>query len=117
MLRLLRAKVHHPVDTVGQLGGCSSDVLGSPPHSHSIVFEQSYRLEIPGQNSLACNQAPSPLDLQKFAPLIFARQFTRFQICSVSATIGINRSIFDISRNDYPRNGRKNTVPHHREQK
>jgi hypothetical protein len=116
MLRLLRAKVHHPVDTVGQLGGCSSDVLGSPPHSHSIVFEQSYRLEIPGQNSLACNQAPSPRSAEICA-LDFARQFPQFRICSVSATIGINRSIFDISRNDYPRNGRKIHRPHHHEQK
>jgi hypothetical protein len=69
------------------------------PHSHSIVLKDHNAL-IWQHKSLPPTTKNRLADPSEICALDFARQFPRFRICQVSATIGINRSIFVRRHND-----------------
>jgi hypothetical protein len=69
--------------------------FSTPPHSHSIVLSDDNALIFQRKffPRTMKNRLPSPSEIRAYD---FKRQFRRFEICSVSATIGIDRSIFRV---------------------
>jgi len=85
------------------------------PHSHSIVLNDDNALTYQGNffRHAAKNRLADP---SKIRALEFKSEFRRFRICSVSGTIGIDRSIFaDSTRTtDWTGPGKKTVSPRQR---
>jgi hypothetical protein len=65
-------------------------------HSHSMIFGHGKAL-IERRKSFMRGTKNRPADPSEICALDFKQEFARFPISSVSATIGIDRSIFAIS--------------------
>jgi hypothetical protein len=76
----------------------------TPPHSHSIVL--SYGNALIFQRKFFLHATKNRLcDPSENRALDFKREFRRFRTCSVSMTIGINRSILADSASMIGRTG------------
>jgi hypothetical protein len=63
------------------------------PHSHSMILDHGNALIFQRKFFLRTTKNHLP-DPSESCALEFKEEFRRFRICSVSATIGIDRSIF-----------------------